>query len=85
LDEDVSDPAAEAPRTDKREDDVVVRIVVERLTVSMGRPADVVEAAVRDELAQRRASAKIQTFVPIFAERAARRRLASDNDGDEPG
>jgi hypothetical protein len=38
---------------------------------------------VRDELEHRRASARIQTFVPIFAERAARRRLAED--GDEPG
>jgi hypothetical protein len=44
----------------------------------------VVEAAVRDELERWRASARIQTFVPIFAERAARRRLVSD-DGDEPG
>jgi len=78
----VSDPAA-VPRTEKHDDEVVVRIAVERLTVSVGRPAEVVEATVRDELAQRRASARIQTFVPIFAERAARRRLVSD--GDEPG
>jgi len=51
--------------------------------VSVGRPAEVVEATVRDELQHWRASARIQTFVPIFAERAARRRLAED--GDEPG
>jgi hypothetical protein len=62
---------------------VVVCIVVERLTVSVGRPAEVVEAGgVRHELEQRRASARIQTFVPIFAERAAHHRLAED--GDEP-
>jgi hypothetical protein len=60
-----------------------VRVTVEKLTMSIGRPADVVEAAVRDELEHRRASARIQMFVPIFAERAARRRLAED--GDEPG
>lgn len=77
----MTDPAA-PPRTEKHEDDVVVRIVVERLTVSVGRPAELVEATVRHELEQRRASARIQTFVPIFAERAARRRLAED--GDEP-
>jgi hypothetical protein len=80
----VSDPAAVARRTEKHEDEVVVRIVVERLTVTVAQPAEVVEAAVRDELERRRASARIQTFVPIFAERAARRRLVSD-DGDEPG
>jgi hypothetical protein len=60
-----------------------VRVTVEKLTMSIGRPADVVEAAVRDELEHRRASARIQMFVPIFVERAARRRLAED--GDEPG
>jgi hypothetical protein len=37
--------------------------------------ADVVETAVRDELRQRRASARVQTSVPILAERAARSRL----------
>jgi hypothetical protein len=36
--------------------------------------ADVVETAVRDELRQRRASARVQTSVPILAERAARSR-----------
>ena len=79
----MSDPAAATPRTEKHADDVVVRIAVERLTVTVGRPADVVEATVRDELAQRRATARIQTFVPIFAERAARRRLVSE-DGEQP-
>ena len=79
----VSAPSAVAPGPEHENDDLVVRITVERLTVSVGRPAEDVEAAVRHELGQRRASARIQTFVPIFAERAARRRLA--DDGAEPG
>jgi hypothetical protein len=80
----MSDPDATAPRTEHPEDDMIVRITVERLTVTVGRPAEIVEATVRDELQQRRTSARIQTFVPIFAERAARRRL-KDGGGDEPG
>ena len=58
------------------DDDVLVRVTSERLVKSLHKPADVVEEAVRDELARRRGSARIQNFVPIFAERAARHRLA---------
>ena len=65
------------------EDEMIVRIATERLTVSVGRPAEIVEATVRDELQQRRTTARIQAFVPIFAERAARRRLKRDR-GDQP-
>jgi hypothetical protein len=91
LVDDVDDPGAAAPGAEQSEDETIVRVTVERLSVVVGRPAEVVEAAVRDELGQRRAKARIQTFVPIFAERAARRRLADDEgggepaDGDEPG
>jgi hypothetical protein len=60
-------------------DEVIVRIVVERLVVTVDQPAEVVEATVRAELEQRRMSARVQAFVPIFAERAARRRLAGLN------
>jgi hypothetical protein len=66
---------AAVPTTDSNGDEVLVRLTVERLTIQVGHPADVVEATVRDELHQRRASARIQTFVPILAERAARLRL----------
>jgi transcriptional regulator of nitric oxide reductase len=79
----VNERGAVPPAAEHDHDDLVVRVTVKRLTVSVGQAADVVEAAVRDELEQRRASARIQTFVPIFAERAARRRLA--RDGSEPG
>jgi hypothetical protein len=58
------------------DDDVLVRVTSERLVKSLDKPANVVEEAVRDELSRRRESARIQTFVPIFAERAARHRLA---------
>jgi hypothetical protein len=80
----MSDPGAAPPPPEHPEDEVIVRIATERLTVSMGRPAEIVEATMRDELQQRRTSARIQTFVPIFAERAARRRLKRDR-GDQPG
>jgi hypothetical protein len=60
-----------------RDDDTIVRVASQRLVESVHQPADIVEAAVRDELTKRRRAARIQTFVPIFAERAARRRLAS--------
>jgi hypothetical protein len=40
-----------------------VRVTVERQVVSVGRPAEVVEAAVRGELGHRRVPAEIQTFV----------------------
>jgi hypothetical protein len=58
------------------DDDVLVRVTSERLVKSLDKPTNLVEEAVRDELARRRESARIQTFVPIFAERAARHRLA---------
>jgi hypothetical protein len=61
----------------RRDDDAIVRVTSQRLIESVHQPADVVEAAVRDELAKWRGTARIQTFVPIFAERAVRRRLAS--------
>jgi hypothetical protein len=61
------------------DDETIVRILVARLLVEVDQPAEVVEATVRVELEQRRASARIQTFVPVFAERDARRRLAGLN------
>ena len=54
---------------------VVVRATVGRLTLIVGQPPEVVEAVVRGELVRRRASTRIQAFVPILTERAARRRL----------
>jgi len=48
---------------------------VKRLSLIVSQPPEVVEAVVRDELVRRRASARIQAFVPILTERAARRRL----------
>ena len=56
-------------------DEVVVRVTVGQLSLTVTQPPEVVEAVVRDELQRRRQSARIQTFVPILAERAARRRL----------
>src|SRR5262245_21171483 len=56
-------------------DEVIVRATVSRLVVTLGAPVAVVEPVVRDELERRRASARIQVFVPILTERAARRRL----------
>jgi hypothetical protein len=60
-----------------QDDDALIRVTSERLTGTVGKPLEIIEDAVRDELARRRKSARIQTFVPIFAERAARIRLAS--------
>jgi hypothetical protein len=59
------------------DDDKVVRASTERLAEKTAKPIELVEAAVRGELIRRRESARIQTFVPILAERAARNRLAS--------
>jgi hypothetical protein len=59
-----------------QDDDALVRLTSERLTGKVAKPVEIIEDAVRNELVQRRKSARIQTFVPIFAERAARRRLA---------
>jgi len=69
----MSEATEETPTDDG--DEVVVRATVSRLLVIVGQPPEIVEAVVRDELARRRASARIQTFVPILTERAARRRL----------
>jgi hypothetical protein len=56
-------------------DEVVVRATVSRLVVTVDAPAEIVESVVRGELGRRRAKARIQTFVPILTERAARHRL----------
>ena len=57
------------------QDEVIVRATVGRLVITTKAPAELVDSVVRDELGRRRGSARIQTFVPIFTERAARRRL----------
>ena len=59
------------------DDDSIVRVTTDRLIARLHQPRDAVEATVRDELERRRADSRIQTFVPIFVERAARERLAS--------
>jgi hypothetical protein len=56
-------------------DDKIVHLTIERLVASLDKPEEVVEQAVRSELERWRASARIQMFVPILAERAARERL----------
>jgi hypothetical protein len=66
------------PRTPAAsDDDSIVRSTAERLAAALGRPQADVERAVRDELERWRATARVQTFVPILAERAARRRLST--------
>ncbi len=60
----------------EQDDEVLVRVTSERLIDKLGKAPDVVAATVREELERHRGSARIQTFVPIFAERAARQRLA---------
>jgi hypothetical protein len=57
------------------QDEVIVRATVSRLVITTKAPVELVESVVRDELGPRRGSARIQTFVPILTERAARRRL----------
>ena len=59
------------------DDDSIVRMTTDRLIATLHQPRDTVEAAVRNELERRRADSRIQTFVPIFVEHAARERLAS--------
>ena len=59
------------------DDDSIVRLTTDRLIATLHQPRDTVEAAVRGELERRRAESRIQTFVPIFVERAVRERLAS--------
>jgi hypothetical protein len=61
---------------DARDDDTIVRVASASLVEAIHRPKSEVEETVRDELTKRRLSARVQTFVPIFAERAARERLA---------
>jgi len=70
------DETAEAPAHDG--DELVVRVTVSQLSLSVSQPPDVIEAVVREELQRRRKSARIQAFVPILTERAARRRLAAE-------
>jgi hypothetical protein len=60
---------------DEDQDEVVVRATVSRLVVTIKAPVEIVESVVRDELERRHGSARIQTYVPILTERAARRRL----------
>jgi hypothetical protein len=60
---------------DEDQDEVVVRATVSRLVVTIKAPVEIVESVVRAELERRRGSARIQTYVPILTERAARRRL----------
>ena len=52
-----------------------MRATVSRLVVTITAPVEIVESVVRDELERRRGAARIQAFVPILTERAARRRL----------
>ena len=62
---------------DAPQDGKVAHLTAERLAGVVDMPVEVVEAIVRDELGRWRESARIQTFVPIFAERSARVRIAS--------
>lgn len=57
------------------QDEVVVRATVSRLVLTIKEPVEIVESDVRNELERRRASAPIETVVPILTERAARHRL----------
>jgi len=76
------DEMAEAPAHDEAPvhdgDELVVRVTVSQLSLSVSQPPDVIEAVVREELQRRRKSARIQAFVPILTERAARRRLVAE-------
>jgi hypothetical protein len=58
------------------DDNALIRLTSARLNETVDKSPELIENTVRDELTHRRTSARIQTFVPIFAERAARRRLA---------
>jgi hypothetical protein len=71
----MADATDDRAGADEDHDEVVVRATVSRLVVTVDAPAEIVESVVRDELGRRRASARIQTFVPILTERAARHRL----------
>ena len=68
--------ATDAPAGgDEDHDEVIVRGTVSWLVITTKAPVEIVESVVRDESERRRASARIQSFVPILTERAARRRL----------
>ena len=56
---------------DEDRDEFVVRATVSRLVVTIKAHVEILESVVRDELERRRASARIQTFVPILTEREA--------------
>src|SRR5262245_13610108 len=75
VDAAMADTTNEAPDKSDDQDEVIVCAAVNRLVVTTGAPAELVESVVRDELGRGRGSARIQTFVPILTERAARRRL----------
>lgn len=66
---------ADTDGADEDQDEALVRATVSRLVVLVEAPVELVESVVRDELKRRRGSARIQAFVPILTERAARRRL----------
>ena len=62
---DTTDPPAGA---EEDHDEVIVRATVSRQVITIGAPVEVVEPVVRDELERRRASARIQAFVPILTD-----------------
>jgi hypothetical protein len=65
------------PDKGSRSDDEVERIIVDRVAAHVGKSSEAVAEVVRDELSKRRGEARIQTFVPILVERAARARLTA--------
>jgi hypothetical protein len=71
----MADTANEPAGAEEDPDEVLVFATVKRLVIITKLPVEVVESVVRDELGRRRASSRIQTFVPVLTERAARRRL----------
>jgi hypothetical protein len=71
----MADPTNVPTGESNEHDEVIVRATVSRLVITTKAPVELVESVVRDELERRRGSARIQTFVPILTERAARRRL----------
>ena len=66
---------ADTADADDDQDEAIVHATVSRLVVTITAPVEIVESVVRDELERRRGAARIQAFVPILTERAARRRL----------
>src|SRR5262245_414400 len=79
VDAAMADTTNEAPDKSDDQDEVIVCATVNRLVVTTRAPAELVESVVRDELGRGRGSARIQTFVPILTERAARRRLKTES------